>query len=175
MIIWVMALFVVGLAAEDDWRWRRIPNRLTVPAAILGVAANVWLNGWGGFKAALAGAGVMLILFLPMVWLRALGAGDAKLMIALGTFLGPLKVLIVMFGAILISGLMAAVVIICRKRSKQTVQNMGELVKGFFVFGFRPHPVIRLENQQLAAIPFGVAAATATLLCFGGIAFVGGF
>jgi len=173
--LWLLALSVVGLAAWTDWRSRRILNRLTVPAVILGVAANSLLNGWTGTKAALAGAGLMLLLFLPMVWLRALGAGDGKLMVALGAFLGPSQVVAVLFGAVLISGLMAVVMIVRREKVKETLRNMGELVKGFAVFGFRPHPVLRLENQQLSSVPFGVAAAMATLICFGGIAFVGKF
>ncbi len=175
MTAWILALLVVGAAAATDWRSRRIPNRLTVPAAIVGVTVNSLLYGWTGTKAALAGAGFMLLLFLPMVWLRALGAGDAKLMVALGAFLGPLQVLAVLFGAVLVSGLMAAVLMIRQKRVKQTLRNMGELVKGFLVFGFQPHPVIRLENEKLSTVPFGVAAAVATLVCFGGMAFIGKF
>lgn len=170
---WILALIVAGAAAGTDWKSRRIPNRLTVPAVLLGLGVNTLLYGWAGTKAALGGAGLMLLLFLPMVWLRALGAGDAKLMVALGAFLGPLQVVAVLFGAVLVSGLMAAVLMVRQRRVKQTLRNMGELVKGFFVFGFQPHPVIRLENQQLSSVPFGVAAAVATFICFGGIVFIG--
>ena len=172
VIAWILALVAVGVAAGTDWRSRRIPNRLTVPAVVLGVGVNTALHGWTGTKAALAGAGLMLLLFLPVVWLRALGAGDAKLMVALGTFLGPLQVLGVLFVTVLVSGLMAVVLMVRQRTVKQTLRNMGELVKGFVVFGFQPHPVIRLENQQLSSVPFGVAAAVATLICFSGIALV---
>jgi hypothetical protein len=40
------------------------------------------------------------------------------------------------------------------------------LVQGFFVFGLRPNPEISLDNPTLLKLPFGVAVATGTLLCF---------
>jgi hypothetical protein len=49
---------------------------------------------------------------------------------------------------------------------KTTFMNMMELVRGFFAFGFRPHPDISLDSPGLTKLPFGVAVAAATILCF---------
>jgi hypothetical protein len=40
-------------------------------------------------------------------------------------------------------------------------------VRGFFIFGLKPHPEFNLENAGASTLPFGVAAAAATLLCWG--------
>ena len=63
-------------AGWTDWRSRRIPNWLTIPGLLLGVAVNSWLRGWPGAKESLLGAGLGLLLLLPFVLIRSLGAGD---------------------------------------------------------------------------------------------------
>src|SRR5712671_8035569 len=108
-IIWIFTLALTISAALLDWRSRRIPNWLTVPGLIFGVAVNSALTGWHGTRLALEGAILALVLLLPLVLLRALGAGDWKLMGAVGAFLGPLMFLFVLLGSILVSGLMAVV------------------------------------------------------------------
>jgi hypothetical protein len=86
--IWICTIAVTLLAAWIDWRTRRIPNWLTVPALVLGIAVNAFAAGWHGAKASLEGAGLALILLLPFVLKRELGAGDWKLMGAVGAFPG---------------------------------------------------------------------------------------
>jgi prepilin peptidase CpaA len=151
------------LAGWLDFRTRRIPNWLTVPAAISGITLRVALGGWTGAKVSLEGLGLALGLLLPLVLLRALGAGDWKLMGAVGAFLGPVLFLIVLLGSIFVSGLMAMVEMMRTRRVRETFHNMGVLVKGFFSFGLRANPQISLDNPQLLKLPFGVAVAISTL------------
>jgi Flp pilus assembly protein protease CpaA len=68
----------------------------------VGVLANFIIFGWPGCKLALLGAGLGLLLLLPFVALRSLGAGDWKLVGALGAFLGPQRLLLVLFGTFLV-------------------------------------------------------------------------
>jgi len=77
------------IAGVTDFRSRRIPNWLTLPGLIVGVGLNTVAGGWSGLKLSLLGAGLGLLLLLPFVLLRSLGAGDWKLAGALGAFVGP--------------------------------------------------------------------------------------
>ena len=165
-IIWTLTLALTISAALLDWRSRRIPNWLTVPGFLSGVTLHVVLNGWQGLRFALAGGALALILLLPLVMLRALGAGDWKLMGAVGAFLGWKLFLFVMFGSILASGIMAMVQVIRVGRVAETFRNMWTLLKGFFVFGLKKNPQISLDNPRLLKLPFGVAVAAATVVCF---------
>ena len=165
-IIWTLTLALTISAALLDWRSRRIPNWLTVPGFLSGVTLHVVLNGWQGLRFALAGGALALILLLPLVMLRALGAGDWKLMGAVGAFLGWKLFLFVMFGSILASGIMAVVQMIRVGRVAETFRNMWTLLKGFFVFGLKKNPQISLDNPRLMKLPFGVAVAAATIVCF---------
>jgi prepilin peptidase CpaA len=165
-IIWASTLALTLYAGWYDWRTRRIPNWLTVPALILGIAVRYFIGGWSGVEMGLEGAGLALIVLLPLVLIRALGAGDWKLMGSVGAFLGPRMLLFVLLASILVSGLMAVVLMIQSKRVKETLRNLVVLVHGFFSFGFRTHPEISLENPGLLKLPFGAAVALGTVICF---------
>ena len=164
--IWAVTIGVTLVAAFVDFRSRKIPNWLTVPAFVAGVTLRTALFGWPGAKTALEGTGLALALLLPLVLLRALGAGDWKLMGAVGAFLGPLMFLFVLVGSILISGLMAVVEMARTRRVRETLSNLLVLVKGFFSFGLRANPQISLDNPELLKLPFGVAVAIATIACY---------
>lgn len=165
-LVWIGAvLCAVCAGCSDSWS-RRIPNWLTVPAAVVGLGLNAIGSGWSGVWKALAGAGLALGLLLPLVCLRGLGAGDWKLMGALGAFLGPKQILWVLFGAIFVAGLMAIIQVFWRRRVETTLSNLGELIRGAFVFRLRPHPVITLDNPAAPSLPFGVAVAVTVLIFF---------
>ena len=164
--IWALAMLVGLTAGWIDYRTRRIPNWLTVAGALVGIVMQWFAVGPHGVGMALQGMSLALLCLFPMVLLRAMGAGDWKLMGALGAILGPVMMLFVLAGAIFVSGIMAVVIIIRAKRVKETFINVFVLVQGFLSFGLRNFPDITLDNPGLLKLPFGVAAAVATVLCF---------
>lgn len=159
-----MALTLI--AGLVDFRTRKLPNWLTVPAIVAGVTLRTAMAGWPGAKASLEGLGLALVLLLPLVLLRALGAGDWKLMGAVGAAVGPILFLFILFGSIMVSGLMAVVEMARTKRVKETFRNMMVLVRGFISFGLRKNPEISLDNPRLMKLPFGVAVAVSTAACY---------
>jgi prepilin peptidase CpaA len=164
--VWALALVVSLTAGWIDWKTRRIPNWLTVGGAVLGIALHVVQSGHAGTVLSLIGMSVALIALLPMVLLRAMGAGDWKLMGAMGAILGPVMMLFVLLAAIFFSGIMGVVMMIRAKRVKETLLNVFVLVQGFLSFGLRKFPDISLNNPDLMKLPFGVAVALGTVLCF---------
>jgi prepilin peptidase CpaA len=164
--IWAFALAFTFFAGWMDWRTRRIPNWLTVPGAFAGFSLHSWIAGWRGALMSLEGVGLALIILLPLVLLKALGAGDWKLMGGIGAILGPWMFLFVLLASVLVSGLMAVATMIWTKRVKTTLRNLAVLVRGFFSFGLRVNPEISLDNPALLKLPFGVAATIGTLVCF---------
>jgi prepilin peptidase CpaA len=156
------ALLAIG-AGWTDYRSRRIPNWLTVPGLLLGIAANSWLGGWPGCKNSLLGAALGLALLLPFVLVRYLGAGDWKFIGALGAFLGPHNLLTVLFLGVLVNGLMAVIMVIQKKRVRETARNLGRMLAAFLTLHL-PGPELTLDNPDLVKVPFGVAVAIAVIL-----------
>jgi prepilin peptidase CpaA len=160
---WIPAIVVAICAGVLDWRYRRIPNWLTVSGLLGGVAVNTILGDWPGMKASLLGALLGLGLLLPFVLLRSLGAGDWKLAGALGACLGPRQLITVLVGTILLAGIMALAVVIWTGRWKQTLRNIAHLLGALFSLRM-PALEVSLDNPQSTKIPFGVAMAAAVLL-----------
>jgi len=166
LTIWIPTLVLTVAAGLCDWRSRRIPNWLTVPGFFAGVALHAALAGWKGALFALEGAGLALALLITPVLMRALGAGDWKLMGAVGSFTGPVMVLFILLASTLLSGLMAGFQMAKAQRVKESFQNALILVRGIFAFGIRPNPKVSLDNPNSLKLPCGVAVAAATMLCF---------
>lgn len=165
-IIWAFGMALGLLAGWIDFRTRRVPNWLTVSAALVGLLINTLHAGKQGLYFSLQGFFLALFCLLPMVLLRAMGAGDWKLMAAIGAILGPRMMLVVLVAAIFISGFMALVMVIRAGKIKETFMNMFILVQGFLSFGLRSMPDINIDNPELMKLPFGVAVGLATVLCF---------
>ena len=146
-----------------DWRYRRIPNWLTVSTLVTGIAVNTSLFRWNGLRAALLGAALGLGLLLPFVLLRSLGAGDWKLAGALGACLGPTELTAVLMGTILVAGIMALVVVIWKGRLAQTLRNIGAMLAAFLRLR-APGSEVSLDSPQSTKIPFGVAMAVTVLI-----------
>jgi prepilin peptidase CpaA len=162
---WVPAVLVAVCAGVLDWRFRRIPNWLTVSGLVAGIVVNTALYRWPGLKAALLGALLGLGLLLPFVLIRSLGAGDWKLAGALGACLGPRELLSVLVGTILVAGVMALAVVIWKGRLKRTLVNIAHMLAALFRLRMPGHEV-SLDDPQSTKIPFGVAMAV-TVLVYG--------
>lgn len=163
--VWLLAAFLALWAGGMDWRYRRIPNWLTVPGLVVGIVLNTILSGWPGAKASLLGAGLGLLVLLPFVLIRALGGGDFKLVGALGAFLGPGRLVDVLIVSMLVAGVMAAVLIVYKGRVLQSLRNMGHMLGAFLRLRL-PGAEVSLDNPESAKIPFGVAVAV-TVILFG--------
>ncbi|MGA2021491.1 MAG: A24 family peptidase [Candidatus Sulfotelmatobacter sp.] len=154
-----LAVALAVAAGVTDWRSRRIPNWLTITGLLVGIAANAAVGGVGGLKTSLLGAGLGLLLLLPFVFLRSLGAGDWKLAGALGAFVGPGVLLDLLMGSIFVAGIMALGLVIYKRRLMETLRNIGRMLRSMLTFA-----EVSLDNPQSLKVPYGVALALTTLL-----------
>jgi len=157
------AVVLAGVAGWSDLRWRRIPNWVTVPGLLVGVTANTVLSGRAGLKDSLLGAGLGLALLLPFVLLRSLGAGDWKLAGALGAFTGPGLLVDLLLMSILVAGVMAVALVIYKRRTRQTIRNIGHILISLVTFRL-PGTQVSLDNPDSLKVPYGVALAFTVVL-----------
>jgi prepilin peptidase CpaA len=119
-----------GLLAATviDLRTRRIPNMLTASMAALGLGLAAAGASDNTIGASLAGLVFGLLLMLPGYALGATGAGDVKLMAAVGAILGPALVLLAFICTSIAGGVLAIVIAIRRRRLTATLAQTGRLV-----------------------------------------------
>lgn len=124
------AVLAAGLivATVVDLRTRRIPNVLTGAMAGAGLALAAFGVAGLSVGAAVLGCLVGLVLMLPGHALGATGAGDVKLMAAVGSLLGPLTVVNAVLFTAVAGGVLAVVVAIQRKRLGTTLAGTGRMI-----------------------------------------------
>jgi prepilin peptidase CpaA len=94
-------------AVREDLLTHRIPNRLTSSLLCLGLTLQFILGGWSALGEAALGTAVGLAVLLPLHLLRATGAGDVKLLAALGAVLGPHWILLAGLYTLIAGGVLA--------------------------------------------------------------------
>jgi prepilin peptidase CpaA len=159
-----LAMIVVGLVACGfDFRTRRIPNALTLPAATIAVVVHGVAHGMSGVGASLGGFGLGILLFLPGFALGGMGGGDVKLLAAFGAWIGPVGTAWMALYAGVAGGVMAVAVALFHGYLRQAVRNVGGMVLQWFLTGLKSIPHLTLEQQGSAprlayALPITVGA-----------------
>ena len=153
-------LTLVVLAGVSDIRTRRIPNALTVTG--LGIALA--LRGATGVEPlamGLAGAVIAFVPAVPLVLLGGLGGGDAKLLAAVGAFVGPAGLPTTLLVTALMGGAMGAITVVRRGAFGSTVTRCRAILAS--PFGMSGEPLPRLGAPGAIAIPYGVAIGAGAL------------
>ena len=83
----VCALFLTAIAAYFDWRWQKIPNLLALTGWVIGAGLWMGFRGFRGLSVWALGALIPGLAALAVCRLGAVGAGDVKLISALGAIL----------------------------------------------------------------------------------------
>jgi prepilin peptidase CpaA len=120
---------LVAIAAIFDIRYRRIPNWLVLAGLIVGLAWNVYTSGWSGLLRASEGLGLGFVLYFPLYMLRARGAGDVKLLSAVGAVTGPGNCLWIFLLTAILGGIIALILLLFRGRVRQTFFNVGWIIR----------------------------------------------
>lgn len=104
LLLFGLAIGLVA-AAVTDVREGRIPNWLTGSLAVFGIGVNSLQYGWDGFLFGLGGLIMGLVCLIFFYLKGGMGAGDVKLLGAIGTILGPGQVVFAFAFAAMLGGL----------------------------------------------------------------------
>ena len=159
-------LLLLATAAVIDFRSHRIPNWLVLTGAVYALIFNTmfppWLHGTVLFP--LAGLGLGLAMFLPLYLLRAMGAGDVKLLAMCGAFLGPNEIWRAALVVLITGGLLGVVFVLANGSALRVYQNLTALFRvGMFTTLGGTAPSLRIPVSVSAGrLPYGVAIAVGT-------------
>jgi prepilin peptidase CpaA len=150
------ALVIGALACATDLRSARIPNLLTFGSILAGVLFHALAPNGSGVAAAALGLVAGLLVFFPIFALGALGAGDVKLMAAIGTWIGWLPVIYVALYGAVAGGVLAVCVALWRGYLRKALSNIASLVKYWSLVGLKPLPELTLEAGKGLRLPYAV-------------------
>jgi prepilin peptidase CpaA len=170
----ILLCALLALAVWNDLRTRRIPNALVFGGAVLGIALNcLYPDGAGlfiapqggiGFVWSLAGLATGLALLVPMYAMRALGAGDVKLMATVGAFVGPWGTVVSVLLTLLAGGVLALAVAAWNGRLRAMVRNTYQM--GVYAFMRRlggEELKVEAPAEASGRLPYALAIAAGTL------------
>lgn len=171
----VCLLGALAIAVISDLRTRKIANLLvlsgTAVALVLQAASppgnGVLLAAGGaiGLLPALAGIAVGFAALFPLYALRAMGAGDIKLMMMVGAFLGPLQTLGVVVLTFAAGGVLAIATALWQRSFRQLVFNLRFMLTTSAINAAGgTSPKFEPLQQTAGRMPYAVAIAAGTLL-----------
>jgi prepilin peptidase CpaA len=155
-----LAMILIALvitAAIWDLRLRRIPNWLSLSGILAGIALNSFLFGFTGLKASLSGMAAGFGIYFVLYLFRAMGAGDVKLMAAVGAFVGPGNWIVIFLITALLGGLIALSVLVWRKRMRKTLENVLFIVSEMMHFRapYMAREELSVKSQRALTLPHG--------------------
>ena len=154
----LLLLFILAVAVLTDWYRHRIPNWLTFGALAAGLLLSYLFMPSSDLHTGLKGAGVGLAVLLPVYLTGGMGAGDVKLMAAIGSFIGPMPVLTAGCFALVIGGCVAFYMVL----------RSGELANIYrrYLVMISARTLIPAEAGSVARrrFPFSLSIAMGTLI-----------
>src|SRR5262245_40128326 len=144
---WPIHVICIGMfaAAVIDWWKFKVPNKLTFPLIItgwlLGLANDFGLGaGVGGIGGALAGTLIGMGLLLPVYAIGGMGAGDVKMTMGFGSWIGAFygmdeawRIIFWAFCAgTIVGGIIALGMIVIRGNYRQNASHVREIVGDLF-------------------------------------------
>lgn len=164
----LFALLIV--ASVSDYRTYKIPNWLTVSGMVFGLiystAGPASLHT--GFLWALGGLLFGLLVMLPLYALKAMGAGDVKLMAMVGAFLGVSDTFHAVIFTFIVGGIAALAFALFNKalgRMLSNVKNVAQSAAFSVIGGVRPNAKMD-AGISVGRLPYGVS------ICIGTIGYV---
>jgi prepilin peptidase CpaA len=115
-LTFTIAFLLLLIATACDFRSREIPDWISI--VIAGVAIVASTAGWLGIGLpwVIAGGAVGLLIGFGLFYFAELGGGDAKLIAALGLLLGPVGILIMLFGMAIFGGVLSLIAMLRGQR-----------------------------------------------------------
>jgi prepilin peptidase CpaA len=161
VIAFGLLAFLLFAASYTDLKGHRIPNVLTFSSAVVGLTLQAWFSGLEGVLLGLGGLALGLALYLPFYLLGGMGAGDVKLMAAVGAFLDPQTVLLAAGLSLIAGSFIGLGVVLIRIISLGLLRPYLVTAKYLLLMGTYIPPAT--DTTVDTRFPYAVAIATGTL------------
>ena len=171
---WGVVIGTALVAAVCDLRSRRVPNLLTGPMVLAGLAWGAWVGGWAGLADSVAGCLLLAVPYVLLFVFAGGGAGDAKLMGAIGAWLGFVNGAVALVAVALAGIVLAVGVALARRRVGSVLGNIGRIIGAALMFlvarrrlseaqGLLP------ETAAMEKVPYAVAVFAGVCIAAGGL------
>lgn len=169
------AILVPGIlyASWVDGKEKRVPNWLNGLLLSAGIMAQWWHPQGAGLWAALSGALVGLgVLIIPWI-IHGMGAGDVKLMAAIGAWFGPTMTLWAFVVGAMLGAVIAVVMIVGSGRLQQAYTNMTTIMikMSHPSYWFTDFGGAKSFGDSSQLLPYGIPLTVGSIIMLAGVTF----
>jgi prepilin peptidase CpaA len=157
----LLLLVILATAAIHDAKYRKIPNFLTLSTMAAGFAFHSWFSGFQGFLFSLGGTFLGMGFLIAFYLMGKMGAGDVKLMGAVGSILGPAGVFNAFLFTAIVGGIYAFIILLYKGRFADWMNRMWQALKLTFL---TRSPMAPAEGKASPVLCYGIAIAIGTSL-----------
>ena len=154
-------LVILTAAAIYDLKYRKIPNILTLSTIVAGMVCHSWFSGLEGLLFSLGGTFLGMGLLIAFYLMGKMGAGDVKLMGAVGSILGPAGVFNAFLFTAIVGGIYAIIILLMRGGFTDAMNRLWQAMKLTFL---TRSPTAPDENKTGPVLCYGIAIAIGTSL-----------
>lgn len=166
MIAIVFRLVIISalllLALVSDLRTYRIKNTITYSFMLVGITANIVMEGFNGIAFSLQGIMLPAASLFILYMMRIIGAGDIKLLSAVGAVMGAGFALHATVYAFICGGFIAAVLILTRRNGVERLMYLHTYIKSCLLFGSLLQYTDFRDKQESGRFHFSIAVASGT-------------
>lgn len=163
----IIVAAVLLISVYTDLKERKIYNAVVVPAALAGLAMNTLFFGLNGLAFSLKGMGLGLVLLFVPFALGGVGAGDVKLLGAIGSLNGTAFVFKTFLATGIAGGILAVMVLIRQKRFAETVKRLSLSFYIFITSVFKVNTLKSLDKAEYhESLPYGLAIGMGTVMAY---------
>lgn len=171
-----LLLVLIMVSGFCDLKERKIPNKITFSGILIGILINLLTGGWSGLLQAVLGLFAGLAIFFIPFAMSGMGAGDVKLMGAIGALMGWQFSLMTAVYSALVGGVMVLGYLLFKGTLRDTLKkmifslftNLLNFVNrlGYNEYTYRAQEKFQKNGYtyQKVYIPYGVAIAGGALL-----------
>ncbi len=159
----IFLLVILAIAVIHDIRFKKIPNLLTYPCMFTAIIYHTYMNGLAGFLFSLEGIGLGMAVLMIFYLMGGMGAGDVKLMGAVGGILGPKGVFIAFLFTAIVGGIYSLILLAFHGDLIEKLKRYGMILKGFIL----TKNIINVSSSKKKTklrLCYGVAIAIGTMI-----------
>jgi prepilin peptidase CpaA len=156
-------LAVALIAAIIDLRTQKIPNLLTYPAMIFALSYHSTISGFEGLIFSVSGLFIGITLLIIPYVMGGMGAGDAKLLGAIGSFLGAKDTFGAFIFIALAGGIYSLALILIHRNVFKGFFSEKLLILSSMVMLRQYVPIQAESSEQRPRLKYGVAIALGTI------------
>jgi prepilin peptidase CpaA len=158
----LLLIFLLGVSVITDTKWKKIPNGLTFPVMLIGLITHGLKSGASELIYSFEGLFLGLALLIVFYFMGIMGAGDVKLMGAVGSILGPAGVFKAFLFTAIVGGIYALIVLAYHGQLVGFMKRIALSLKLSLMT--RAPTLLPNENKESPILCYGIAIAIGTSL-----------